>query len=393
MKKIIIASDSFKGSVSSAEVADCAEQAIHKIYPDCQVVKIPVADGGEGTIEALVAAMKGTIVSCPVHDPLMRPIDADYGISGDGQTAIIEMAVASGLTLVPVSLRNPMRTTTYGTGELIKDALGRGCRNFLIGIGGSATNDAGSGMLQALGFRFLDAGGCELGVGGEILSQIRTIDDTHVLPQLREATFTVACDVDNPFYGANGAACVYARQKGADEAMIRTLDDGLRHFAEVIRASGWGEIDELPGSGAAGGLGGGCVAFLGATLAPGIRMVLDVLRFDERIQEADLIITGEGKLDRQTCMGKTPFGVLQAARRQGIPVIAIGGSVEEAEVLNECGFLAVLPILPGPSTLEQAMDKDFTCHNIMRTLEQQLRVMRYCAEIESTGKSERTVSR
>lgn len=375
MEKIVIASDSFKGSVSSAEVAECAERAIRRVYPDCQVVKIPVADGGEGTVEALVAALDGTVLSCPVHDPLMRPIHAEYGMSGDGQTAIIEMAAASGLTLLPLSLRNPMRTTTYGTGELIKDALLRGCRDFLIGIGGSATNDAGTGMLQALGYRFLDATGQELGVGGEILRRIHTIDDSLILPSLREASFTIACDVTNPFFGEQGAAYVYARQKGADEAMIHILDDGLRHFAGVIAASGRGTIGELPGSGAAGGLGGGCVAFLGAMLKPGIRMVLDALRFDERIQGADLIITGEGRLDRQTCMGKTPYGVLQAGMRQHIPVIAIGGSVEEVEVLNNQGFLAILPILPSPATLEQAMDKEFTKRNIMRTLEQVMRVI------------------
>lgn len=375
MRKIIIASDSFKGSVSSAEVADSAERGIRKVYPECEVVKIPVADGGEGTMEVLVEALEGRMVLCVVHDPLMNPITARYGISGDGRTAIMEMAVASGLTLVPPFSRNPLRTTTYGTGELIKDALGRGCRNFLIGIGGSATNDAGTGMLQALGYRFLDADGYELGTGGEILNQIHAIDNSGVLPQLRDATFTVACDVNNPFYGENGAAFVYARQKGADEAMIRTLDNGLRHFSQVIESSCRTRIDELPGTGAAGGLGGGCVAFLGATLKPGIRMVLDALRFEERIKGADLIITGEGKLDKQTGMGKTPYGVLQAGMRQGIPVLAIGGSVEDADVLNTYGFLAVLPILPYPVALEQAMDKDFTCQNIKRTLEQQLRII------------------
>lgn len=377
MKKIIIASDSFKGSVSSAEVAESAEWAIRKVYPDCQVVKIPVADGGEGTIEALVAAMDGKILSCTVHDPLMRPIDATYGISGDGQTAIIEMAAASGLTLLPKESRNPMLTNTFGTGELIKDALGRGCRSFLIGIGGSATNDAGMGMLQALGYRFVDKDGYELEAGGRNLSYIHSIDSTSVLSSLREATFTVACDVNNPFYGENGAAFVYARQKGADDLMIKALDEGLRHFARIIEESGRRRIDEIPGSGAAGGLGGGLLAFQDATLKPGIEMVLDALRFEDQIRGGDLVITGEGKLDRQTGMGKTPFGVLQVANRQNIPVIAIGGSVEGTETLNACGFLAVLPILPAPVTLEQAMEKDFTRQNIMRALEQQLRVIHY----------------
>lgn len=296
MKKIVVASDSFKGSVSSIEVAECAELAIHKVFPDCEVVKIPVGDGGEGTVETLITAMGGEAVSCVVHDPLMRSVEATYGILGDNRTAVIEMATASGLTLVPVSERNPLRTTTYGTGELIKDAMDRGCRDFLIGIGGSATNDGGTGMLQALGFRFLDRKGNELGLGGQILNQIYEIDCSRALSQLRETSFTIACDVNNPFYGEKGA---------------------------------------------------------------------------------DLIITGEGKLDKQTCMGKTPCGVLQAGMRQGIPVIVMGGSVEEVEALNKSGFLAVLPLLPYPVSLEQAMDKDFTCRNIGRALEQQLRVIHY----------------
>lgn len=377
MKKIVIASDSFKGSVSSMEVAECAELAIHKVFPDCEVMKIPVGDGGEGTVETLITAMDGKAVSCMVHDPLMRPIEAVYGILGDNRTAVIEMATASGLTLVPLPERNPLLTTTYGTGELIKDALDRGCRNFLIGIGGSATNDAGTGMLQALGFRFLDHEGEELGLGGQILDKVCSVDRSVVLPELREATFTVACDVNNPFYGEKGAAYVFARQKGADDAMIRSLDAGLRNLAGVIKRIEAIEIDDIPGAGAAGGLGGGCVAFLRAALKPGIQMVLDALRFDERIQGADLIITGEGKLDKQTCMGKTPYGVLQAGRRQSIPVIVMGGSVEEVEALNQSGFLAVFPLLPYPVSLEQAMDKDFTCQNIKRVLEQQLRVIRY----------------
>ncbi len=377
MKKIVIAADSFKGSVSSAEVAESAEKAIREVFPEGEVVKIPVADGGEGTVEALVAAMQGKIISCTVHDPLMQPIQACYGISGDGQTAILEMAAASGLTLVPTDKRNPLFTTTYGTGELIKDALRRGCRHFLIGIGGSATNDAGTGMLQALGVRFFDIDGIELGYGGRILSRIYTIDRSQILPELGEATFTVACDVNNPFSGPNGAAFIYARQKGADDPMIIRLDEGLQHMAAVIRETEQIDIDPIPGAGAAGGLGGCFIAFLHATLKPGIRMVLDALRFDEQIRDADLIITGEGRLDRQTGMGKTPAGVLQAGLRQQIPVIAIGGSVEETEALNRMGFLAVLPILPAPATLEEAMDPAFTRRNITRTLEQQLRVIRH----------------
>jgi len=375
MKKIVIASDSFKGSVSSIEVARSAKRAIHKVLPECEVVKIPVADGGEGTIESLVSAMNGSIISCSVHDPLMNLIRADYGILGDKKTAVIEMASASGLTLVPVEKRNPMLTTTFGTGELIKDALFRGCKNFLIGIGGSATNDAGTGMLQALGFRFFDKEGIELGKGGEILQSIHSIDRSSVLPELQDTVFTIACDVNNPFSGKNGAAYIYARQKGADDAMINQLDKGLKNFASIIKESEKKEINLIPGAGAAGGLGGGFIAFLPSTLKPGIQMVLEALDFDRRIQNADLIITGEGKLDRQTGMGKTPAGVLEAGKKQQIPVIAIGGTVEETESLNQQGFLAVLSIQPGPVSLVQAMDKTFTSQNIERTVEQLVRIM------------------
>jgi glycerate kinase len=284
------------------------------------------------------------------------------------------MASASGLTLVPPEKRNPMLTTTYGTGELIKDALQRGCRRFLVGIGGSATNDAGTGMLQALGFRFFDSNGNELDKGGQILEQIAHIDSEKAIPALQESVFTIACDVNNPFSGENGAAFVYARQKGADDAMIHQLDKGLKQFAAVISASIGKDIDTIPGAGAAGGLGGGFLAFLPATLKPGIKMVLEALDFDNRIQNADLIITGEGKLDRQTGMGKTPAGVLNAGKRQQIPVIAIGGAVEETNELLQQGFLAVLSIQPGPVSLEQAMDKSFAYEQIKRIVEQIIRL-------------------
>ena len=374
MKKIIIASDSYKGCLSSFEVARAAEDGIRRVFPDCEVVGIPVADGGEGTTEALVAAMNGHFVTCKVHDPLMNPIRVEYGILGDGLTAVIEMASASGLTLVPPVKRNPMLTTTYGTGELIKDALQRGCRHFLIGIGGSATNDAGTGMLQALGFGFFDKEGNELGKGGQILEHIAYIDAKNAIPALHEADFTIACDVNNPFSGENGAAFIYARQKGADDAMIRQLDKGLKQFATVIHASLGKDIDGIPGAGAAGGLGGGFLAFLPATLKRGIQMVLETLDFDNRIQQADLIITGEGKLDRQTGMGKTPAGILEAGKRQHIPVVAIGGAVEETEALLQQGFLAVLSIQPGPVSLEQAMDHSFAYQQIKRVVEQIIRL-------------------
>jgi glycerate kinase len=376
MKKIVVASDSFKGSVSSLEVADSIERAVNKIFPDCEVLKIPVADGGEGTVEALVYATDGQTVCCTVHDPLMNLVEAKYGILGDSKTAVIEMASASGLTLVPENRRDPMQTTTFGTGELICDALNRGCNRFLAGIGGSATNDAGTGMLQALGFRFLDKNGNEVTQGGKGLNEIVTIDRSSVLHQLNETVFTIACDVNNPFSGENGAAFVYARQKGADDTMIRLLDEGLKNFASVIKQSEQKDIDAVPGAGAAGGLGGGFLAFLPAVLKPGVRMILDAIHFEERIKGADLIITGEGKSDRQTCMGKAPSGVLQIAKKQQIPVIAICGSVEATEALNEQGFLAVFPVQPGIVTLEQAMNKQFAAINIERTTKQILHVIK-----------------
>ena len=375
ISKVIVAPDSFKGCLTSLEVARAAEAGILKVLPACEVLKIPVADGGEGTADALVAAMNGRFVTCEVHDPLMNLIKSEYSILGDGLTAVIEMATASGLPLVPMDKRNPMLTTTYGTGELIKDALSRGCRRFLIGIGGSATNDAGTGMLQALGYRFLNNEGNELGKGGRILEHITGIDAEQVIPALKESSFTVACDVNNPFSGANGAAFVYARQKGADDAMIVKLDNGLRQFAAVIRDLMGKDIDDLPGAGAAGGLGGGFLAFLPAILKPGIQMVLEALDFDCRIQNADLIITGEGKIDRQTGMGKTPTGVFEAGKRQQIPVVAIGGFVEETESLLQQGFKAVLPIQPGPVSLEKAMDPSFAIQQIERTTEQIIRLM------------------
>ena len=376
MKKIIIASDSFKGSVSSVEVAQYVMSAVHKVYPACEVVSIPVSDGGEGMMDVFVSAMNATLTSCDVHAPLMNIVKAEYAILGDGVTAVIEMATASGLPLVPADKRNPMLTSTYGTGELIKDALQKGCRNFLIGIGGSATNDAGTGMLQALGFRFLDKDGAELGSGGHILEKIAHIDHTFVMPQLGEAFFTIACDVNNPFSGVTGASHVFARQKGADDNMVESLDRGLRIFAQTIREKKQKDIELIPGAGAAGGLGGGFLGFLKAELKSGIHVVLEALNFDERIRGANLIITGEGKLDKQTGMGKAPGGVLKAAQKQNIPVIALGGCVEEVEELNKLGFLAVLPILPYPVTLEQAMDKEFTGENVRRAVEQQLRVIR-----------------
>lgn len=376
MKKIVIASDSFKGSVTSKEVAQAAEHAIYKTFPECEVIKIPVGDGGEGTLEALLSNKNGRIVECTVEGPLGKLIKGNYCHLEDEKKAVIEMASVNGLHLIPAEKRNPKLTTTFGLGQLIKNAICRDCRNILIGIGGSATCDAGTGMLQALGFRFLDKNGKELGRGGEILKYIRSIDSSHVLPELNNIKFSIACDVNNPFYGTKGAAQVFARQKGADDEMIKSLDKGLMNFAHLIREDFQIDLNTVPGSGAAGGLGGGLITFLNAKLISGIQMMLEAVSFDDLIKGAEMIITGEGKLDAQTRMGKAPSGILEAGIKQKIPVIAIGGHIEDVDELNKLGFLAVLPLLPFPTTIKQALEKEFTLNNIKRTINQQLRIIK-----------------
>ncbi len=375
MKKVVVAIDSFKGCMSSLEAGEAAAEGVRKAVPTCEVVCLPVADGGEGMLEVLVAATGGEYVTAEVCDPLMRPIRSRYGISGDGRTALIEMAAASGLPLLSPEERNPMIATSYGTGQLIRDALERGCRDILVGIGGSATNDAGCGMLQALGFRFLDRSGNVLEAGGEMLGKVAAIDRSQVLPALAEARFTVACDVNNPFSGENGAAYVFARQKGADDEMIRRLDAGMRAFEQVVMRTTGCDIGSIPGAGAAGGMGGGFVAFLGARLLPGVEVMLQALDFRRRIGGADLIITGEGRVDRQTAMGKVPSGILKEARAQHIPVIAVAGSIADGEEVDRSGFDGVFSIAPGPVSLEQAMDPAFAKANLRRLATQLCRLI------------------
>ena len=376
MKRITVAVDSFKGSLSSREVADAFEKGFKRVFSRCEVRKVSIADGGEGTVDALIEMLDGEEVVLEVADPLMRLVKARYGIVDGGRTAVMEMSAASGLPLLKVEERNPLKTTTYGTGEMIVDALKRGCRNFLVGIGGSATNDAGVGMLRALGFRFLDAEGRELIGGGEILERIVTIDDSGVLNELSEATFTVACDVTNPLYGPAGAAYVFAPQKGADAAMVERLDVGLRNFAEVVKRYNGERIAALPGAGSAGGLGGGFKALLGARLERGIEMVLTAMQFDKIIEGSDLVVTGEGRLDRQTVMGKAPSGVLRMARKMNIPCVAIGGAVEMCDELAESDFVAMLPILSAPMSLERAMEAAVAKANVERTAMQIARLLK-----------------
>lgn len=365
--KIVVASDSFKGSLSSTEVATAAARGIKSVYPDCEVVAVSVADGGEGTVEAIVKALDGEIVSAVVSDPLGRAVQAHYGIAGG--MAIIEMAAASGLPLLSAKERNPWLTSTHGTGEMIMDAIGRGCRDFLIGIGGSATNDAGTGMLQAMGFRFYDIHGKEIRdcCGGR-LGDIRRIDDSGVKEGVRQSTFTVACDVDTTFCGREGAAYVFAPQKGADAEMITRLDAGMASLAKVIEEKYHINIVPIAGAGAAGGMGGGFRAFLNATLKRGIDMVLDAIDFETIIQGADLVITGEGKIDSQTAKGKTAAGVLARAKAQDIPVVAIAGRVEMCDSVAQMGFAGIYPILEEKVPLEVAMQADFAAANVEKTV-------------------------
>ncbi len=341
--------------------------------PDAETILIPLADGGEGTVEALVTATDGRIVRAPATDPLGGRIDSFFGILGDGDTAVVEMAAASGLPLVPPDRRNPMLTTTYGTGELIRAALDAGCRRVILGIGGSATNDGGVGAIQALGGRFRDADGNEVGFGGGELARIRTIDLSGLDPRIAETEFVVASDVDNPLTGERGASAVFGPQKGATPQMVLALDDGLHNLAEVIRRDLGIDVESMPGAGAAGGLGAASVAFLGALLQSGITIVLEATHFTERIRGASLIITGEGRIDAQTLGGKTINGVLRAAESEGVPVVALAGGIEpEGYALLDRGAVAVLSIVNHPMPLDEAQSR--ARELLTKTVEQVIRL-------------------
>ena len=376
MKKIVISPDSFKGSLSAAEVANAIEDGIKNVFPNCETIKTPIADGGEGTMDILVNALGGEKVKVKVHDPLMRLIEVEYGLVNDGKTAVIEMAVASGITLINKQEQDPSATTTYGVGEMIKDALNRGCRSFLIGIGGSATNDAGTGMLKALGYRFLDKSDRETNGTGKALHSICSIDESKVLPKIKEANFIIASDVNNPFSGQNGAAYMYATQKGATEQMTKELDEGMENFRKLIETEKNIDLNTVAGAGAAGGLGGGFAAFLKTQLKLGIEMMLEAVEFEKQLQNADLVITGEGKIDVQTVMGKAASGILDAASKNNVPVIAIGGSVENVETLNKSRFVSIFSVMPYPMTVEDAMQKDCAERNIRQTTEQIMRTIK-----------------
>ncbi|WP_319371826.1 glycerate kinase [uncultured Ilyobacter sp.] len=376
--KVVIAIDSFKGSLSSLELGRLIERGIKKIYKNADVKKVPIADGGEGTVEALVEGTKGKFVNIKVHDPLMRLIDARYGIMGNN-VAVIEMAEASGLPLLQPEERDLRKATTYGTGELIKDAVEKGCREFIIGIGGSATNDAGLGMMQALGYKFLDKDGEVLGYGGEIMGNIAEIDSTGAIEGLDRCQFSIACDVDNPFYGPRGAAHVYSRQKGADDEMVEYLDSSLKKLALTLKEKTGKDVENIPGAGAAGGLGGGFVAFLDGELKPGIDIILQEVSLAESIEDADFVITGEGRIDFQSVMGKAPMGVSRLSRDKGIPVIAIAGCIaDDAEAMHDHGLDAFFSTINYPVSLEEAMNKERASIFVEKNIEEIFRLIKIC---------------
>ncbi len=355
--KIVIAPDSFKGSLSAYEVAKSIQKGILNVDESIETVIVPMADGGEGTVQSLVDASGGEIVELVVHDPLFRKIKSFYGIMGDGKTAVIEMAAASGLPLLKPEERNPLKTTTYGTGELIKDALNRGCQKFIIGLGGSATNDGGCGMAQALGAKFLDEDENEVGLGGLELLKIRTIDISGIDRRIKSAEFLAACDVDNPLCGEKGASAVYGPQKGASGEDVLTLDKALKHFADLVKYELCIDIKNVAGAGAAGGLGAGALIFLKARLQRGIEIVTQTTNLSEKMTGADLVITGEGRIDFQTAFGKTPFGVAQMAKEKNIPVIGIAGSLGEGyQTLFEKGFDQIFSITSETVSLREAIE-------------------------------------
>ena len=365
--KVVVAIDSFKGSLTSLEAGDAVKKAILRRDNNAEVIVRPIADGGEGTVDAMSIGLGGETVEAWVSGPLGEQIRAKYCII-NGQTAVIEMAAAAGLPLVPPALRNPMNTTTYGVGELIRDAISRGCRSFIIGIGGSATNDGGMGMLSALGFEFFDKDGNTPSSGAKGLEFLNRISLQNAIPELGECSFRVACDVTNPLCGEKGCSAVYGPQKGASAESIRHMDAWLSKYAETAKSIFPNADPEYPGAGAAGGLGFAFMTFLGASLESGIKIILDETELEKYVANADLVITGEGRLDRQSVMGKAPIGVADLAKKHGKRVIAFAGCVtEDAEECNKHGIDAFFPIVRGVTTLEEALDRDNAYKNLEAT--------------------------
>ncbi|HUT75561.1 MAG TPA: glycerate kinase [Armatimonadota bacterium] len=353
---IVIAPDSFKGSLTAVAAADAIEQGVRAVVPSAELVRVPLADGGEGTAQALVDATGGRLVQQRVWGPLREPVEAFFGILGDDTTGVVETAAASGLALVPAERRDPRVTTTYGTGQLIAAAMDQGCTKVIVAVGGSATNDGGAGMAQALGARLTDDNGEQLGPGGAELARLAKVDVSNMDARVRTTEFCIATDVNNPLCGPQGASAVYGPQKGATPDMVRELDSALMRYATVIARDLKQEVADRPGAGAAGGLGAGLMAFLGAQPRMGIAVVLETVDFESYLEAADLVITGEGRIDSQTAYGKTLSGLGRLARRYNVPVIALAGAVhEEAERLAEIGIDAAVSIVPAPMTEAEAM--------------------------------------
>lgn len=374
--KVVIAIDSLKGSLSSMEAGMAIKDGILAAKPDAEVIVKPLADGGEGTTDALIEGMNGERIDLTVTGPMHTPVDAYYGYLKDTNTAVMEMASAAGITLVPDSEKNPLLATSYGVGEMINDAIQRGCRNFIIGIGGSVTNDGGIGMLKALGVRFLDENDEDAGEGGQALAKIARIDVSGMNPLLKECHIQVACDVNNPLCGKNGSTYVYGPQKGVTEDMKKTLDEAMAHFARVTSETLENDYLNTPGAGAAGGLGYAFLAYTGAALTPGIELILDAVGLEEELSSADVVVTGEGRLDFQTAMGKAPVGVARLAKKYNAKVIAFAGSVtKEATACNKEGIDAFFPILRGVCTLAEAMDPVAARNNMTATVEQVFRLL------------------
>ncbi|HDY7658936.1 TPA: glycerate kinase [Vibrio vulnificus] len=368
--KIVIAPDSYKESLTAMDVAIAIEKGFKQVLPDAHYVKLPMADGGEGTVQSMVDATGGTIIEHTVIGPLGQNVDGFFGLLGEGKTAVIEMAAASGLHLVSPELRNPLITTTLGTGELIKAALDHGVEHIIVGIGGSATNDGGIGMAQALGIKLLDVHGNALGHGGGELAKLATIDCSQLDPRLAQVRLEVACDVDNPLCGPKGASAVFGPQKGATPEMVTILDKNLAHYAAIIKQQLGVDVRDMAGAGAAGGMGAALLGLLNAELRPGIEIVMDAVRLDEIVADADLVITGEGRIDSQTIHGKTPIGVARTAKKHGLPVIGIAGCLSaDCGVVHEHGLDAVFAVVNRsvdlPTALAEAAENvELTARNV-----------------------------
>ena len=374
--KVVVAIDSLKGSLTSMEAGIAVKEGILAARPDAEVIVKPLADGGEGTTDALIEGMKGERVDLTVTGPMGTKVQAYYGYLEETKTAIIEMASAAGITLGPTDRQDPLAATTYGVGEMLNDAIKKGCRNFIIGIGGSVTNDGGIGMLKALGFVFLDSQGNDVGEGAQALSKVAAISSTRTNPRLAECNFQVACDVTNPLCGKNGATYIYGPQKGVTDAQKEPLDQAMAHYAQITADTFGCSYAETEGAGAAGGLGFAFLSFLNARLTPGIDLILDAVGLEEELKNADVAVTGEGRLDHQTAMGKAPVGVARLAKKYNAKVLAFAGSVtKDAAACNQAGIDAFFPIIRGVTTLEEAMKPENARENMRASVEQVFRLL------------------